>query len=101
MPLSATATTSSGIAAASASDVSSDTASVRRSRLLTPTSRAPAASARSSSRALVDLDERVDAHGPRLAQQLAQLGVVERGDDQQHRVRARGARLPDLPGIER
>ena len=49
IPLSATATTSSGIAEASESAVSTSTVIVRRSRLLTPTTRAPTARARSSS----------------------------------------------------
>jgi hypothetical protein len=49
MPLSATATTSSGMRSASSRAVSNRTFIVRRSRLFTPTIRAPTRSARSSS----------------------------------------------------
>ena len=61
MPLSATATTSSGIAEARESAVSRSTVIVRRSRLLTPTMRAPAAQRALQLRAVVDLDQHLEA----------------------------------------
>ena len=45
---------------------------------------------------VVDLDERVEVQRRGLVQQLGQVLVVERGDDQQDRVGARGGRLVEL-----
>ena len=89
-----------GTSGASRSVVSSVVTNVRRSRLLMPTSVAPAASAHSSSRCVVHLDQRVEPELARRRQQLAAQRRVAGGDDQQHRVGAPGARLVDLVRVD-
>ena len=81
---------------------STSTLKSRRSRLLMPirSARPRRAPARSSAR-VVDLDEHVEAELAGLARAAsAACAVVERGDDQQHRVGAGGARLVQLVGVD-
>ena len=70
------------------------------SRLLTPIMRASAASARSSSSRRVDFDQWLHAEFATESDEVAELLVVESGDNQQKTVGIIGARFPDLPGIE-
>ena len=49
---------------------------------------------------VVDLDQAVEVEAARLLVERAQLGVVERADDQQHRVGAVDRRLVELVGVD-
>ena len=86
----------SGISGASRSKVSRSTSSVLRSRALTPISRAPASTARSTSSAVWHSTSgvRPDRLGP--LDQCDEGVLLERGDEQQRQVGAAGARLPQL-----
>ena len=89
-----------GTSGISRSHTSSEVSKVRRSRLLTPISRPSSASARSSSRFVVDLDEHVEPEVVRGLVQRARGFVVDRGHDDEDAVGAPGARLQHLIGIE-
>ena len=84
--------TSRGIRAASRSDASTSTASVRRFRLFTPMMRAPLSTARASFLVVVHLDQRRQAQLPRPRCSAHEIRLLERRDDQQHGVGARRAR---------
>ena len=49
---------------------------------------------------VVDLDDRVEVERVRLAQQVVEIVGVQRGDDQQDRVRARHRRLVELVAVD-
>ena len=49
---------------------------------------------------VVDLDEHVEVEAERLAVQLGEVLVAQRGDDQQDRVGARDGGLVDLVGVD-
>ena len=65
-----------------------------------PSTSASMSSARSSSSLVVDLDQHVEVERARLAVQVGEVVVVERGDDQQDRVGAGRRRLVELVGVD-
>jgi hypothetical protein len=67
-----------------------------RSRLLRPSTSASTSKRHLELVLVVDLDDHVEVERPRLAEQLGEEVDVERGDDQQDRVRAGGRGLVDL-----
>ena len=100
-PDSATTTTSLGQLGQAASKVRcGSTFSVVRSRLLTPITCAPAATALSSSRASWTSTSAGQPEVERLPVQLRQLALGQRRDDQQDRVGARGEGLQYLVGVD-
>ena len=96
IPDSATATTSGGIRAASAHARSWSTSNVRRSRWFTPTSAAPAASARASSASSCTSTSAARPSSSARAAQAASSSSVERGHDQEHGVGPHQAGIGDV-----
>ena len=99
-PDSATAIRSPGTSSCSRTARSGSTSSVRRSRLLMPTIRAPDASGGLELAGVVRLDERLQAEVPRLRDEPRQaLRRVEDGE-QQHEVGPGSPEEVELPGID-
>ena len=72
-----------------------------RSRLLMPITSASTLQRALELALVVDLDEHVEVERARLARRArARSSRLERGDDQQHRVGARGRGLVDLVGVD-
>ncbi len=99
-PDSAIASRSPGISSRSRIACSGSTSSVRRSRLLTPTSLASAARAASSSPRVVGLDQRLQAEVPGLRGQPRQPRRRMEHGQQQHEVGPGGPEEVELPGID-
>ena len=100
IPDSETTVTPAGISPSSANVRSTSTLKSRRSRLLIPIRSAPPSSARLSS---VEswTSTSTSSPSPRATSRNARSSeALERGDDQQHRIRAGGSRLIQLVGVD-
>ena len=100
MPLSATRTHWSGTRSRSRKVCSKSVLNVRRSRLFTPISVAPASNTRCKIFGIVNLDEGRHAQADDFVVQLAQVAIVEAFGDQQHRIGAGGAGFVNLIRVE-
>ena len=89
-----------GSGGASSSLTPSETSKVRRLRLLMPISLVPSGRARSSSAAVVHLDQHVHAEVVRRVDQRARLVVRDARHDHEDAIGAPGAGLEDLIGLE-
>ncbi len=100
MPLSETSTHWSGTCSRSRSVCSRLVLKVRRSRLLTPMSVAPASNTRLQVLRVVQLNQGRHSQRHRFVEKRAQVAIVQALGDQQHRVCPRRPRLKELIAVE-